>query len=212
MITGPRIYLSFNRQTIFTCYRCICSKLPLSLRRQTIACYEYTISTAHLTLLTIRVATRLFTILWYIGVIRQIFLGVEYKLIADVLITGTIHRNRILRIFRIRHFYCFHLITRQRLPLLFVCLVVCRTKGCKVWNSDSAGLNQRHLVYTVGTPLAICHRLLPGYTYYWVERESWMIKVVIYIRIIVCHVLTPYSLVWTSTVNKIRCYFTKYYL
>ena len=102
MIAAPRVNLTLDRQTVITGYRSISSELPLSLGRQTIAVHKDTVGDSHLTGFAIAILSRMTTIIRNVLVIHLIFLGIEYKLIADPLVARTINGNRLVRIFLAR--------------------------------------------------------------------------------------------------------------
>ena len=142
----------------------------------------------------------------HIRSVHQVLLGIEHKLITDPLEARTIHRHGLLRILRTYLFVREHLISRLLLPLVFVGLVIRRLEIAKRRNDNRAGIDKRHLIHTVGTPLAVSHRLLPAHTYYRIERESRVLEIVVLIRIVVCQVLTPNLMIRTSLVHQLRSY------
>ena len=212
MITAPRINLTLNGQTVLSGNRGISGKFPLRLGRQTIAGHKDTVGDIHLTLCTIAIQFRTTTILRNIGSIHEVFVRIEDKLIANPLVTRTIHRHGLLRILRANLLVRIHLVSCLLLPLILVSLVIGRLQVSKRRNNDCAGIDQRHLVNAVGTPLAICHSLLPRHTYDRIERESRVLEIVVLIRIVVGQVLTPYLVVRTRLIYQLRSYCTEHEL
>ena len=131
-------------------------------------------------------------------------------MITNPLVTRTIPGHLLFRVLGTRLLESLHLESRPLLPLSFLSLIIRRLQFCKSRHFNDTGVDQRHLVHTVGTPLTIRHRLLPRNTYYGIERECRVVEIILLVRIIVGQIITPNGLVRTRLIHQLRSYATEH--
>ena len=140
-----------------------------------------------------------------VSVVVKIFLGIEDKLVPKPIERDGEECSRCRRILRVRYLRLLHVITGVCfLPCITVCVFKRRFQFIKRRRGNVSASHESQLINTVGAPLAVVHTLAPTDTYDRIETESGMTVIVYLVRLVIRHLLTPYSRIRQHSGNEIR--------
>ena len=87
-------------------------------------------------------------------------------------------------------------IIEQEIIYLFLRHICVAMQQSVWWQLNKLVANHNLFIYTIGTPLAICHCLLPCHTHYRIKTIGWMTEIIFLVWLIIRHLITPYSSIW----------------
>ena len=227
METRPWIDLTLTRYALFAtsiCNRSKCSILPFCLSRKTVTNQQNTVSSIQFASRIARIHTRT-RVHSRVIISFEIFFGIEYKMITNPLIWQVIHsyhltwysvlvtiiacyfRRYFNFLFLVRSIFRVFWIIHQELINLLLCQII--QHSIRRQFNELAG-NHKVFIYTISTPLTICHRLLPRYTYHRVEAISRVTEIILLVWLIIGHLVAPHSSIWQQSLHQFWVSSTKH--